>query len=311
MTGDPDRPRVRALALGAVALVVTAAGAVTGDGRVAALVGTAVVLAALGAWRWRAAGRTGVSTSAAVAAVLVALLLVEQATDDLDAVLALTSAVALAAAVVLRERRLAVSGLLTLAVLVGRPLAGGEVLRHCLVATDVAVPLPRLDGPLGVAVVALAVGSALRWTGWGARTGQQAVARGVEVTGAVGVAVLLAAKGTELADHRLLCGSGQGIDPGWVLAGIGFGVVAGLYGLAGHDIVWEGVGLASITAQGLLATVLTGALGWAAGCAALLGAALVVAERSGAGWPDEPGYRVARPGVSTLLERRPAGRHRP
>jgi hypothetical protein len=300
---DHDRPRVRALALGAVALTVAAAGAVSGDVRAPALSVVAIVLGAAGAWRWARAGRTGIATSAVVAAVLVALLLLEQAIADVDVVLGVTAAVALAAAVVLRERRLAVSGLLALAALLGRPLAGGASFTHCLVATDLAVPLPRLDGPLLLAVAAVAVGSVLRWTGWGTRTGQQAVARGVEVTGGVGLVVLLAAKATELADHRLLCGSGSGIDPGWVLAGIAVGVVAGLYGLAGHDLVWEAVGLASITVQGLLATLLTGDLMWAAGCAVLLAAALGVAEWLGVAWPTDPGYGVAAPRASDLLAR--------
>lgn len=303
MSPSPDLPRVRALALGAVALAVTAAGAVAGEARAAVLATSAVVLAGIGAWRWWRAGRTGVATSAVVTAVLVALLLVEHLTDDIDVVLAVTSVVALTAAVLLRERRLAVSGLLTLAVLLGRPLTGGAVFTHCLVATDVAIPVPRLDGPLALAGVALVVGTGLRWTGWGRWLGLTPVARGVEVTGAVGVMALLAAKAMELPAHRLLCGVGTPIDAGWVVGGIAFGVVAGLYGLAARDVAWEGVGLAAITLQGLVATTLTGQVWWALGCAVLLGGALAVSDWLGVPWPDEPGYATARPRLGDLLGR--------
>lgn len=304
MSSSPDLPRVRTLALGAVALAVTAAGAVTGQARVPVLLAVAVVLGGVGAWRWQRAGRTGLATSAVVTAVLVALLLVEQVTDDVDLVLALTSAIALVAAVVLRERRLAVSGLLTLALLLGRPVTDGATFTHCLVATDVAIPLPRLDGPMVLAVVALVAGTVLRWAGWGRRLRLTPVARGVEVTGAVGLVVLLAARAMELPAHRLLCGAGTPVDVGWVLAGIGFGIVAGLYGLAGRDVVWEGVGLASLAVQGVLATTLTGQLWWALGCAVVVGGALAVADWLGVPWPDEPSYEVARPSLSDLKDRR-------
>lgn len=304
MTSEPDKPRVRALALGAVALAVTAAGAVGGPARVPVLLAVAVVLGGLGAWRWRRAGRTGLGTSAVVTAVLVALLLVEHLTDDVDLVLALTSATALATGVGLRERRLAVSGVVTLAVLLGRPVEGGATFTHCLVATDVAIPLPRLDGPLVLAVVALGVGTALRWTGRGRHLGMTPVARGIEVTGAVGLVALLAVKAMELPAHRLLCGVGTPVDPGWVLVGVAFGAAAGLYGLAAHDVVWEGVGLGSITLQGLLATTLTGQVWWALGCALVLVGALAVAEWLRVPWPDEPSYEVARPSLGDLLGRR-------
>ncbi len=304
MSPAPDLPRVRALALGAVALAVTAAGAVAGGARFPVLITTAVVLAGLGAWRWRRAGRTGLATSAIVTAVLVAMLLVEHLTDDIDLVLAITSGIALVAAVLLRERRLAVSGLVTLALFLGRPLAGGAVFTHCLVATEVAIPLPRLDGPMVLALVALVIGSVLRWTGWATRLGQAPVARGVEVAGAVGLVALLAVKAMELPAHRLLCGAGTPVDVGWVVVGVAFGVVAGLYGLASRDVVWEGVGLASITLQGLLATALTGQVWWALACAVLLAGALAVSDWLGVPWPDEPGYEIARPALSDLLGRR-------
>lgn len=303
MTADADLPRVRALALGAVVLVVTAAGAVTGRGRVPVLVGVAVVLAAVAAWRWRRAGRTGLATSAATAAVLVGLLLVERATDDIDVVLATTAAIALVAAALLRERRLAVSGLVTLAVLLGRPLAGGARFTHCLVATDLAVPVPRLDGPLWLAVGATVVATALRWSGWGERLGATSVVRGVEMTGAIGLAVLLLAKAAELPGHRLLCGAGDPLDEGWVLLGIVLGVVAGLYGLATHDVAWEAVGLGSLTGQGVLATTLTGNPWWAVGSGVLLVAALATAEHLRVPWPDQPGYGLTRPRVADLRAR--------
>lgn len=306
MTRGRDLSRVRTLALGAVVLVVTAAGAVAGDRRVPVLATTAVVLGAVAAWRWRRAGRTGLSTSAAVAAVLVGLLLLEQAIADIDLLLAATGALALLAAVVLRERRLAVSGLLSLAVLLGRPAAGGTTFAHCLVATDLTVPVPRLDGPLWLAVGALAVGTALRWSGGGARLRRTSVARGVEMTGAIGLAVLLLAKAAELPGHRWLCGAGDPIDQGWVLVGIAVGVVAGLYGLAGRDVVWEAVGLASIAGQGVLATTLTGDPWWAAGCGVLLVGALAVADHLGVPWPDQPGYAIARPRLSDLARAHPA-----
>lgn len=300
MTPDPDRPRVRALALGAVVLVVTAAGAVARDAGSSVLALVALGLGAAAAWRWRQAGRTGVSTSLAVAAVLVGLLLVERVTGDVDVVLAVTGTLALVAGAVLRERRLAVSGLLTFGVLLGRPPDAGASFSHCLVATDVAVPVPHLDGPLLLALGATVLGTASRWFGWGDRLDRTSVARGVEMTGAIGLAALLLAKAMELPGHRLLCGTGDPLDEGWVVLGVAFGVVAGLYGLAARDLVWEGVGLASITLHGVVATALTGAPWWAAGCGVLLAGALATAEYLRVPWPDQPGYEVARPRLADL-----------
>lgn len=300
MSTPEDLPRVRALALGAVVLVVTAAGAVHGATRVPVLVAVAVALAAAGAWRWHRAGRTGIATSAVVAAVLVGVLLVEETTLDVDTVLRTTAAIMLVAGWVLRERRLVVSGLLTLAVLLGRPLADGQTFSHCLVVPELALPAPRLDGPLLLALAATVAGTAMRWTGWADRPG---VARGAEATGAIGLVVLLWAKAMELPGHRLLCGSGEAIDPGWVVVGLAFGILGGLYGLATRDVVWEGVGLASVTGQGVLATTLTGDVWWAVGGAVLLVAALAVAERLGVPWPDDPGYGHARPSAGRLLAR--------
>lgn len=310
MTVDPDLPRVRALALGAVVLVVAAAGAATGDARVPVLVVTSAVLAFAARWHWRRAGRTGLSTSAAVAAVLVALLLVERVTGDVDTVLAVASAVALAAAVVLRERRLAVSGLLTLAVLLGRPATDGATFAHCLVATDVAVPVPRLDGPLWLAVGATVLGTALRWGGWGRRLGRASVARGVEITGGAGLVALLLAKAAELPGHRLLCGPGDALDEGWALAAIGAGIVAGLYGLAATDVAWEAIGLVGVAGQALLATLLTGSPWWAVGGAVVLVSGLAAAEILGVPWPERPGYEVARPTPADLRARATARRAR-
>ena len=303
MTRDHDLPRVRALALGAVVLAVTAAGAVTGGARAPTLAVVSLALAGVAAWRWTRAGRTGLSSSAAVASVLVALLLLEQVTEDVSLVLAASGAIALVAAVALRERRLAVSGLLSFGALLGRPLPGGPTFSHCLVATDLAVPLPRLAGPLWLAVAATAVGTVLRWTGWADRVGRTSVARGIEMTGAVGLATILLARAAELPGHRLLCGAGDALDEGWFVLGVVVAVVAGLYGLAARDIVWEGVGLVSLTAQGLLATTLTGSPWWAAGCGVLLAGALGVAEWQRVPWPDQPGYEVARPGIANLRDR--------
>lgn len=310
MSRSDDLPRIRTLALASVALVVTAAGAVTGDARAPVIGAAAVVLAAVSAWRWRRAGRTALSTSAAVAAVLVGLLLVEQATGDVDVVLGVTAAVALAAAWLLSERRLAVSGMLSLAVLLGRPLPDGETFRHCLVATDVVVPLPRLAGPTWLAVAALALGTGLRWSGWGDRLGRTTVARGLEMTGAIGLVVLLLVRAAELPGHRMLCGAGDALDEGWAVAGITYGIVAAAYGVLTRDVVWEASGLAAITGQGLLATTLTATPWWAAACAVLLVGALGTAERLGVSWPDRPGYVLARPGLDRVRRLR-AGASQP
>lgn len=304
MTGVNDAPRVRALALGVIALVLAAAGAAVGASRTPVLAGTAVVLAAVSAWRWARAGRTGIATSAAVASVLVALLLLERFTSDPDVILGMSAAIALASGWALRERRLAVSGVLSLALLLGHPVAGGPTFSHCLLAPHVALPTPRLDGPLLLAVGALVVGTVLRWTGWGDRP---SVARGIEMTGAVGLAVLLVAKAMELPGHRLLCGAGEAVDGGWVIAGVAVGVAAGLYGLAASDPVWEGVGLGSITVQGVVATALTGNALWAIGCLALLVVGLATSEWMGVPWPEDPGYQVARPRAADLRAR--ARRH--
>ena len=139
--------------------------------------------------------------------------------------------------------------------------------------------------------------------GWAERVGRGSVARGIEMTGAIGLAAVLLARAAELPGHRLLCGSGDALDEGWLVVGVVVGVVAGLYGLAARDIVWEGVGLVSIVAQGLLATTLTGSWWWAAGCGVLLVAALATAEWLRVPWPDQPGYEVARPASANLRER--------
>ena len=138
------RRGVRALAIAVVLSVVVAVGAVTGDNRTVMLTVTAAVLAVIAALHWRSGGRrSSIGTSAAVAAVLVGLLVVEERITDIDTVLATSTVVSLTAAVVLRERRLAITGLLSWGVLLGRPLADGDAYRHCLLATNVELVPPQ------------------------------------------------------------------------------------------------------------------------------------------------------------------------
>ncbi len=298
------RRGVRALAIAVVASIVVAVGAVTGDNRTAVLAVTTAVLAVVAALHWRSGGRrSSIGTSAAVAAVLVGLLVVEDRVTDIDTVLATSAVVSLTSAVVLRERRLAITGLLSWGVLLGRPLADGDAYRHCLLATNVELVPPRLDGPLLLAVGALAVGTLVRWYGPPA---QRTTARGAEAVGLIGLTALLLAKAVELPGHRLMCGAGDPLDEGWLVLAVLVGVVAVVYGLATRDLVWSGAGLAGVALPGLVGTLLTSSPAWVLGTGAMLAIGLVVAERAGVAWPDDGGYAVARPGRAdwlALLER--------
>lgn len=288
------RRGIRALAIAVVASIVVAVGAVTGDARTPTLVVTTGVLAAVAALHWRSGGRrSSIGTSAAVAAVLVGLLAVEERMSDLDTILATSAVVSLTAAVVLRERRLAITGLLSWAILLGRPLADGDAYRHCLLATNVELVPPRLDGPLLLVIGALVIGTAVRWYGPAAH---RTTARGAEAFGVIGLTTLLLAKAVELPGHRLMCGAGDPLDEGWLVIAVAVGVVAVVYGLGTRDLVWAGAGLAGVALPGLVGTLLTSSPAWVLATGAMLAVGLVVAERAGVTWPDDGGYAVARPG---------------
>lgn len=291
--GAMVRRGLRALAAAAVALTVAAvASAAEGhDGPRTWLLGVAAALllglgGALSArGRWRSAS----ATSAVVAGVVLATLAVRSVlgTPHLPTFLGFAGAVALVAGLATDERRLTALGTGQWALALALPASS---LHHCLVATDLAVPVPRLDAPLLLGLGALAVGTGLRWLGVRPRG-----ARGVEVTGLLLVLGVLVAKGTELPGLPLLCGTGDTVDGGWMAIALGAGLVAGAYGALTRDALWAGAGAGTVVLAGLLATMLGGGAGWAV--AALLPVAAVVAssERRGVRWPDEPGYRHRRP----------------
>lgn len=295
---------VRLLAVVVVALIAAAAGAVAGPGRLAALVVVTVLLVAAGVVANRQQMR-GVASSALVAAALVALLAAEEALHPtgrtIDVLLWASGAVFLAAGYGLRERRLAVVGLLQWAVALGRPLPDGPSFQHCLVLTDLVVPVPRLLPPLALAVVAVGVGTWHRWSGRASVVG-----RGIESVGAIGTAVLLVALAAELPGHRAMCGPGDAVDAGWALLAIAVGLVMIVYGLAGRDQLWAASGVVAVALTGLVGTVLAASPWWALIAAAPLVAGLVAADRAGVGWPTDPGYGRARPmldDVTALIRR--------
>lgn len=291
---DLARRGVRFLAAAVVALLVAVVAAWAGGSPALPLVAGAVAVAVGWLLQRRAPTPSPSGTSAIVAGAVLLVLGVRSVWmptgDALDVFLTVAGTAFAAAGLAIDERRLVSLGVLQWALVAGRPDAGSVPFRHCLVATDLAVPVPHLTPLLLVAGAALVVGTAQRFVGWRREAG-----RGAEVTGLALLHGTLLAKAVELPDLEVLCGAGRGIDVGWVAVGLAVAVLSALYGFAGRDAVWAAVGAGALAAHGLVATVLSGEPIWAAIALLPLGVGLGVAERVGIGWPREPGYGRRRP----------------
>lgn len=288
---------VRLLAAAAAALAVAAVGAVTvraGQPEpMVPAVGAGVFLA-LGVIAARRDWGRGVATTAVLTAVVLGLtaarlwLTVEAL--SLDLWLLTGGAIAAALGYALRERRLIGLAVTQWAVLVGRPLADGDTFRHCLIATELAVPLPRLDPLLVLGGGALVLGLVHRVSRAGADAG-----RGWEIAGALLLGAGLLAKTAELPGLPELCGGGDALDDGWAGVALGFGLAAGAWGVATRDAAWAAIGLAVAALTGLMAATLGGSGWWAVAAFVPVATTLVVVERRGAPWSPGPGYGVAVP----------------
>lgn len=287
--------RLLAAAVAAVAVAGVGAWAVRGDApRPLVPAGGAVVLATLGAVAARRGWGRGLATTSALVAVALGLMAARLwLTVDvlsLDAWLLVGGAVAAALGYLLRERRLAALALAQWAALVGRPVAGGEVFRHCLIATELAVPLPRLDPLLVLGIASTALGLAHRLAGR-----HIAVGRGWEIGGGVTVTAVLLLKAAELPGLAELCGAGDALDDGWAVAVLLTGVAAGAWGAVTRDAAWAAIGLAGVTLGALVAVTLSGDPWWALAAFLPLAATFAATELRGVRWARDPGYGLAAP----------------
>lgn len=283
------RRGIRPLAAAVVALLVAAVAAAAGGSPILPLAIGALAIVAGAIVQRRVGAPSPWGTSAVVAGAILLVLGARSALlptgEALDLFLSAAGAAFVAAGLSLDERRLVSLGILQWGLVLARPGASSVPFRHCLVATDLAVPVPRLTPLLLLGVAVVAFGTAQRFLGWRLEAG-----RGAEVTGLALLHGTLLAKAVELPDLEVLCGAGRGIDAGWVVLGMAAAVVSALYGLAGRDAVWAGVGSGALAAHGLAATVLSGEAIWAVIAVLPLGLGLAMADRAGIGWPREPGY---------------------
>ena len=298
---DLARRGLRGLAVGAVLLAVAATAAVA-DGRqgteplvlataAAALLGAGAARAAAG--RWRSASATSAVVAGVVLATLAARSWLRVDVGELSGFLTGAGGLALVAGLVTDERRLAALGVGQWAAALAIPPSGAAVLRHCLVATDLGVPVPRLDGPLVLAVGALAAGTALRWSGRRLQAG-----RGVEATGMLLLLGTLLAKGIELPGLPALCGTGDAVDAGWLALALVAGVLATAYGIGTDDALWAAAGTATVVLAGLAGTGLGAGAWWAVVALVPVAGAIGWSEARGVPWPSDPGYgrRLPRAG---------------
>ncbi|MDX1659072.1 MAG: hypothetical protein R3343_09660 [Nitriliruptorales bacterium] len=282
------------MAAATIALVVAVVTAIADAGAALPTTTGALFLIAGAAFHLRDDRHSALATSAVV--VGGALLVVgiraqlHPTGDDLDLFLTVAGGLFVAVGVGFDERRLVSLGLLQWALVLVQPGPDAAPFRHCLIATEVAVPVPRIDPLLLLGLAAVVAGSVFRFTGWRLEAG-----RGAEVTGLVVLELSLLAKAVELPDLPVLCGAGRGIDPGWLWLAIAVSVAAGVYGAAGRDPVWAGVGAGGLALAGLLGTALSGEARWAVVALLPLLATLVLADRAGVDWPREPGYGRRRP----------------
>lgn len=285
---------MRLLAAATVTLVIVAVTAIAdGDALVPFAVGAGLIVA--GWWlHRRSEGPSAAATSSLVVALVLVVLgfrnLLVPLDDQLETFLIAAGTGFVVLGGLLDERRLVSLGLLQWVAALLRPDPDAAPFRHCLIATDLAIPVPQLDGVLVLGLAAVVAGSLARILGW-----RLEAARGAEVTGLVTLNVGLLAKAVELPDLAILCGGGRGIDPGWLILAMLVGVASALYGAAGRDPVWTGVGGGALALGGLLGTVLSGEVRWSLFALLPLVAALGLVERAGVPWPRQPGYGRRRP----------------
>lgn len=283
---------LRPLAAGALALVVAAVtAALTGpEGPSAAgalLTGTA--LAGAGAVAWWRTGRRPVATTAVVAGIALGLLGARTALaptmTDLPAFLLAAGAIVAAIGIILDERRLVGLGLLQAAVGLALPAPAAAPFRHCLVATDLAVPIPRLDGPLLLGLATIALGLLAS----SVLPSRPEAARGAQIGGLLLTCGALLAKAAELPSLPGLCGSGDGVDSGWLVAAMLTGALVAGTAVALRDRTGLVIGGTTLVLAGLLGTTLSGEPVWALAAAGPTAGTLVWLDRRGLTWGHASG----------------------
>ncbi len=247
-----------------------------------ALVGLGILAA--GSWQRRRrpdgpVGETAVVLGAAVL-LLAAEAFLRPGEADLDAFLAIAGAALVILGFVWNDRRPVVLGVVQWAVALGRPHPDADVFRHCLVATDLAVPHPRLL-PLAVLGVGLLAVASLAL----ARSWRPEAVRGLETTGLALLLGGLAAKALELPGHPVLCGTGDAIDTGWALLLLALCAGIGAIGVARSDRLWAGAALAVATTFAVAAVALERNPWWGALVGSVLLVGLARIEHAGIRWP--------------------------
>jgi hypothetical protein len=304
MTGPPElvvppaaRDGVRWLATATAAiLIASVAVALRGDGgaRPVPLLLAGAALVALGAVLERPgrARRRGPLPGTLIVIGAGALLLAGEAFlrphgAALDGFLGLSGALFVALGLVRDDRRPMVIGVAQWATALGRP--AGESFRHCLIATDVRIPLPRPEAVIVLGLVCLLVAVAMR-----RRTVRVESARGLETIGLALFLGALALKALELPGHPLLCGTGDAIDLGWALLLLAAASVIGVLGVFWSDRLWASSGLATATLFGLAAVTLEANPLWGVLVGAPLLGILVFLEHAGIDWPQRTSAPLAR-----------------
>lgn len=241
-----------------------------------------LVLGSCGLWLERRGQRGPVPGTLTIVGLLTVLLAAQAFVSPtgmaLDAFLGISGAAFVAIGVWRDDRRPVVVGIVQWASAAARP--DGDVFRHCLVATDVRIPLPRVLPLVMLGVVALLVAVAMRERDWRVDAG-----RGLENAGLALFLGGLAAKALELPGHRLLCGTGDAVDLGWALLLLGAAAVVGWLGIRWNDRLWAAAGLTTATLFGLAAMLLEANPLWGVLVGVPLIAILLWIERAGVVWP--------------------------
>jgi len=302
MTRDPARRGVRPLATAAATITTTLLATTLRDdaglwpGPAAAV---ALLLVVAGFWRLRAERASPLGTTAVVVGASLAGLSVRAWLDprgaDLDLLLAVLGTAFAVAGLLRNDRRLVLLGFGQWLVATARPLPGGPTYRHCLLATDLAIPLARLGPSLALGAAALTVGLALRTAGR-----QRDGARGFELAGLSTILTVLVLRAVELPGLPLLCGAGDALDAGWAALALASGLLAAGFGVATRDAAWATAGLLTVLATGSFGSLLTQSPAWALVAALPIVGALAALERGGTRWPHHLGYVRAWPGGSLL-----------
>lgn len=286
------RQALRPMGVGALALVVAAVtAAVTGPEGPSApgALASGALLAGAGAIAWARSGRRPVATTAVVAGIALGLLGARTALAptmaELPPFLVGAGAVVAAIGIVVDERRLLGLGLLQAAAGLALPAPDAAPFRHCLIATDLAVPIPRLDGPLllGLATIGLGLmASALL-------PSRPEAARGASIGGLLLTCGTLLAKAADLPSLPGLCGSGDGVDAGWMIVAMLAGGVVAAAGVALRDRTTLAIGGVTLVLAGLVGTTLSGQPVWALAAGGPTVGTLVWLDRRGLVWSHASG----------------------